>query len=69
MFYLGWTNVRISTSIHSIGVRNYVSAYEHLLSATTATGKAAFSEEEIDFTYKLPFTFTGQIEKVTVELK
>ena len=46
-----------------------MSAYEHLLSATTATGKAAFSEEEIDFTYKLPFTFTGQIEKVTVELK
>jgi arylsulfatase len=23
----------------------------------------------VDFTYKLPFTFTGEIEKVTVELK
>ena len=23
----------------------------------------------VDFTYKLPFTFTGKIEKVTVELK
>jgi hypothetical protein len=23
----------------------------------------------IDFTYKLPFTFTGSIEKVTIELK
>jgi hypothetical protein len=23
----------------------------------------------VDFTYKLPFAFTGKIEKVTVELK
>jgi arylsulfatase len=23
----------------------------------------------VDFTYELPFTFTGEIEKVTVELK
>ena len=23
----------------------------------------------VDFTYKLPFTFTGKIEKVTFELK
>jgi hypothetical protein len=23
----------------------------------------------VDFTYQLPFTFTGEIEKVTVELK
>ena len=27
------------------------------------------SGSAIDFTYKLPFTFTGKIEKVTVELK
>ena len=23
----------------------------------------------VDFTYKLPFTFTGTIDKVTIELK
>jgi arylsulfatase len=23
----------------------------------------------VDFTYKLPFTFTGKIDKVTIELK
>ncbi len=23
----------------------------------------------VDFTYKLPFTFTGEIEKITIELK
>jgi hypothetical protein len=32
-------------------------------------GEDVGSGSAVDFTYKLPFTFTGKIEKVTIELK
>jgi hypothetical protein len=32
-------------------------------------GPALAQDSLVDFTYELPFAFTGTIEKVTVELK
>ena len=43
-------------------VRNYVSACEHLLSATPATVKAAFSEEEL---YIIEY-YTAEVMKAFV---